>query len=93
MFPLEEGHVYARIRHARCHDGENPLDRVRLQAVQQRLRFAWGKTKVDVGSSYDGPTSNAVWEVKTECGLPATGWLDRDTWEAIFRGPVGLAET
>lgn len=62
-------------------------ERVALAAAQQRLRFAWGHKTVKGIGEYDGTTMEAVGAVQRVYGLPVTGWIDKETWEALWLGP------
>jgi hypothetical protein len=84
VFPLPNGHFFARIWHKRCHRGNVFMDALKLRAAQQRLRIAWGEKDISPGGGYDGVTAEAVARVQEHFSMPITGYLDRETWDAIF---------
>lgn len=83
--PLPQGHAYGPEQGVLMwHSGrDNLLDRAGLCAWQRRYRSAW-YSRLDVTGVYDGATQRAAVAVQRAAGLPVTGLIDRDTWEAVW---------
>lgn len=90
-FPLPDGHAYACTSHPLHHSGRDALDGLKLASAQRRLRTSWSARDVNPDGNYSGQTQDAVCGVQAAYGIPVTGWLDRETWDALWCGPPGVS--
>lgn len=85
--------MYGNAHHERVHRGNDPLDSVRIAMYQRRLRTVWKASDVEATGMHEGATVEAVGAVQRAYGLPVTGWVDRDTWAALWSAPLPTACT
>lgn len=85
-FPLPQGHLYgvSLSGDLRFHPGRNNLvDSTHLRTWQSRYRSYWW-SGLELTGRFDGPTQRAAVKVQQAAQLPVTGWIDRDTWMAVW---------
>lgn len=86
-FPLPFGHRFgpkALTLDIRFHDpASNPADQLTFHEFQQEIRRCW-RSDLKPSGMFDGPTQRAVLEVQRVSGLLLTGWVDEETWNAVY---------
>jgi peptidoglycan hydrolase-like protein with peptidoglycan-binding domain len=96
-FPLPSGHVFGlNPNSVQYHDGSDlGADTFYLTHWQSHYQRKWDREGVITGR-FDGPTQRAALAVQKAGGLPLTGVVDAETWDAVFQpsrpGPAAVVE-
>lgn len=83
-FPLPDGHYFGPSHgDLRSHPGDVYRDQVHLWHWQRQYHRHLDRD-MPVTGTYGGPTQRAALDVQRRRGLPLTGAVDHDTWDALW---------
>ncbi|MGY0232746.1 peptidoglycan-binding domain-containing protein [Longispora urticae] len=84
-FPLGAGHYYGPHPKSdlQCHDGRDDV-REWLMLMEWKRTYSRLHEPLPLNGQYDGPTQRAIMGLQDKHNIPATGYLTKETWDALW---------